>query len=350
MRSKRWTVLCCLGFAAALFGLSHGLAGAKQATVPVPPTRPKPVVAQAAAPTPAGLKPNELGQLMILEYHLIGMPEAEWRRTPENFRKDLRLLYENGYYPVPLEDVVSGRLKVPAGKTPFVITFDDSSQGQFRYLKEGDRLVIDPQSAVGIMEDFKKQHPDFPLTATFYVLPAIPPKLRLFGQEEYIGQKLQYLASHGYEIGSHTYWHQNLGKTDDLGVQKQMALANQAIQSYVPGYVVKSLALPFGVHAKNRTLEHDGEYQGIRYHYSSILLVGSGPTLSPYAADFNPYKMERIQAGDTAWGPKAYVETFKKNPKLRFVSDGDPYTVSVPAADLAKVGKLPSGMKLRTVE
>ncbi|HBE77663.1 MAG TPA: polysaccharide deacetylase [Firmicutes bacterium] len=283
------------------------------------------------------LSPNELGQLMILEYHLIGVPEAQWRRTPDNFRKDLTMLYENGYYPVPLEDVVNASLKVPAGKTPFVITFDDSSQGQFRFLKQGNQLVIDPDCAVGIMEDFKKTHPDFPLTATFYVLPQIPKGLRLFGQEEYKKEKLEYLATHGYEIGNHTYWHQNLGKTDDEGVQKQIALCIKEVQSYVPGYQVHSMALPLGVHPKNRALERDGIYQGLKYHNDSVLLVGSGPIPSPYAAGFDPYKLERIQAGDTAWGPKAYVSYYQKNPSSRYLSDGDPNTLTLPQSLAGKL-------------
>ena len=36
-----------------------------------------------------GLKPNEAGKIMVLMYHNIGEPEAEWVRTPANFRKDL---------------------------------------------------------------------------------------------------------------------------------------------------------------------------------------------------------------------------------------------------------------------
>lgn len=304
------------------------------------------------SPTLGGdIKPNELGSIMILEYHLIGEPEAQWRRTPENFRKDLQMLYDNGYYPVPLEDMVTGNLKVPAGKTPFVITFDDSSQGQLRFLKQGDQVVVDPNCAVGIMESFKKQHPDFPLTATFYVLPEIPKGLRLFGQEEYIKQKLEYLASHGYEIGNHTYWHQNLGKTDDIGVQKMLALCVKEVQSYVPGYHVHSLALPLGVHAKNRVLEHDGVYQDIRYHNDSILLVGSGPAISPFKNNFDPYKLERIQAGDTAWGPKAYVSYYKKNPSERFISDGDPTTISVPKGLADKVrNSIRNQYKIKVVE
>ena len=306
---------------------------------------------QKASGVSNSVKPNELGSIMILEYHLIGEPEGEWRRTPDNFRKDLQMLYDNGYYPVPLEDMVSGNLKVPAGKTPFVITFDDSSQGQFRFLKQGDKLVVDPNCAVGIMESFKKLHPDFPLTATFYVLPEIPKGLRLFGQEEYIKQKLEYLASHGYEIGNHTYWHQNLGKTDDAGVQKMIALCVKEVQSYVPGYRVHSLALPLGVHAKNRILEHDGVYQDIRYHNDSVLLVGSGPAISPFMNSFDPYKLERIQAGDTAWGPKAYVTYYGKNPSQKFISDGDPTTVSVPKSSADKVrNSVRSKYKIKVIE
>lgn len=275
------------------------------------------------------LPPNELGRIMILEYHLIGYPEGRWCRTPENFRKDLEMLYENDYYPIPLQDLISGNIKAPAGKTPFVITFDDSSAGQFRYLKNGDRLEIDPQSGVGIMEQFKKEHPDFPVTATFYVLPGTG-KSKLFAQGEYIQEKLNFLAQNGYEIGNHTYWHENLGKVDDTAVQKQLALAVKEIQKYLPGYQVKSFALPFGVHPQNRMLAREGEYQGFKYRHNSVMLVGSGPVPSPYSAEFDPYKMERIQAGDTPWGPQSFIERYRKNPSLRFVSDGDPLTITFP--------------------
>ncbi len=276
------------------------------------------------------LPPNELGRIMVLEYHLIGYPEDRWRRTPENFRKDLEMLYQNDYYPIPLQDLVSGNIKVPAGKTPFAITFDDSSAGQFRYLQKGDRLEIDPQSGVGIMEQFKKEHPDFPLTATFYVLPGTGRKSRLFAQEEYIQKKLDFLVQNGYEIGNHTYWHENLGKVDDMAVQKQLALAIKEIQTFLPGYQVKSFALPFGVHPKNRILARQGEYQGFKYQHNSVMLVGSGSVPSPYSAEFDPYKMERIQAGDTPWGPKSFVDRYRKNPSLRFVSDGDSIKITIP--------------------
>jgi len=34
---------------------------------------------------------------MILEYHKIDYPEAQWTRRPRTFRRDLETLYAKGY-------------------------------------------------------------------------------------------------------------------------------------------------------------------------------------------------------------------------------------------------------------
>jgi hypothetical protein len=87
------------------------------------------VLAGAQAPT---REANELGRVMILEYHKIDTPEARWTRTPENFRRDLQRLWDRGYRLVALNDYVDGKIALPAGTTPLILTFDDSSPGQFR--------------------------------------------------------------------------------------------------------------------------------------------------------------------------------------------------------------------------
>ena len=46
---------------------------------------------------PATRPANELGRVMILEYHKIDLPEERWTRTPDNFRRDLQRLWERGY-------------------------------------------------------------------------------------------------------------------------------------------------------------------------------------------------------------------------------------------------------------
>ena len=53
------------------------------------------LAAAVAVPSVASadsLAPNELGRVMILEYHKIDYPENRWTRTPENFRRDLETL------------------------------------------------------------------------------------------------------------------------------------------------------------------------------------------------------------------------------------------------------------------
>ena len=113
------------------------------------------------------LKVNELGKIMILMYHDIGEPEDIWVRTPENFRKDLQTLYDKGYRAISMKDYIEGNIDTPPGTTPVVITFDDGTKGQFNILDEDGEFVINPDSAVGILEEFNKEHPDFGLKATF---------------------------------------------------------------------------------------------------------------------------------------------------------------------------------------
>ena len=289
----------------------------------------KPVKTDTVVNAENAVAANELGKVMVLEYHLIGSPEDRWRRTPENFRKDLQMLYDNNFYPVSVHDIATGSLNVPAGKTPFALTFDDSSAGQFRFLESNGKLTIDPQCALGIMEDFKKKHKDFPLTATFYVLPAIKPSLRLFAQPEYKKQKLEWLVQNGYEIGSHNWYHEQLSKLSDADVQKHLAMFVKEIRSFLPDYEVRSLALPLGMHAKNRQLEVSGEFEGIRYQHESVLLVGSATSVSPYSKNFNPWGIQRVQAGEHSLNPETFMKSQIKH-KTRFVSDGDPNTITAP--------------------
>src|SRR5438034_10949596 len=96
-----------------------------------------------ADPWPA----NELGRLMILEYHKVDYPEERWTRTPENFRRDLDTLYTRGYRLQSLTGLIEGKITVPAGTTPIVLTLDDSSPGQFRYTVKDGKVESDPKRA-----------------------------------------------------------------------------------------------------------------------------------------------------------------------------------------------------------
>lgn len=293
------------------------------------------------------LAPNELGRIMILEYHKIDYPEERWTRTPENFRRDLETLYARGYRLIALNDLLDGRISVPAGTTPVVLTFDDSSPGQFRYVERDGRVEIDPKSGVGVLEAFIREHPDFGRAATFYVLPGASRPNKLFNQDEYAGKKLQYLVSNGYEIGNHTLWHANLGKYEEPIVRGQIAEAQVWIQRHVPDYRPRTIALPHGVYPKDVTWAVRGTAKGASYQHDAILMVAGGAAPSPFARNFDPLHLPRIQAveHDLAY----WLGYFEKHPGERFVSDGDPAAVTVQSTQRERL-RSPLPGSLRVVE
>ncbi|MEW6555613.1 MAG: polysaccharide deacetylase family protein [Actinomycetota bacterium] len=274
------------------------------------------------------LKVNELGAVMVLEYHKIG-EEGRWSRTPENLRADLEFLYNEGYRCVSMKDYATNNIAVEAGYTPVVLTYDDSDPSQFRYIEENGQTVIDPRCAMGVMEQFDRDYPDFNITATFYVEP------RLFGQDEYIQQKLDYLVANGYDIGNHCVTHPELAKLDDTAVQEEITGNIEAVQAYLPGYEEKSLALPYGSEPANKSLALGGSTDGITYSFVASLLVGANPAPSPCDYSFDPVRVPRVQALDPSLdtgdsGIYAWIQYFMENPERRFRSDGNPGTVTVP--------------------
>jgi hypothetical protein len=301
-------------------------------------------------PLPAGaqgLPSNELGRIMVLEYHKIDYPEERWTRTPENFRRDLETLYARGYRLQSMNGVVDGKITVPAGTTPVVLTFDDSSPGQFRYLVKNGKVEIDPKSGIGILEQFIKEKPDFGRAATFYVLPGASKPNRLFDQPEFEGKKLQYLVGQGYEIGNHTLWHANLGKYDEATVRAQVAEAQVWVQRHVPDYKLRTLALPLGVYPKDLRWLQEGTAKGTTYRTEAVLMVAGGAAPSPFARSFDPMRIPRIQAveKDLAY----WLTHFEKSPSDRYVSDGDPKTLTIPSSLRDKL-KLTLPKDLKVIE
>lgn len=270
------------------------------------------------------VKANEAGKIMVLMYHIIGSEkEASWIQTADNFRRDLENLYKLGYSLISLKDLVHNNINTPGGRTPVVLTFDDGTEGHFRYLvsKEGNK-EIDPDSAVGILLDFSKQHPEFGHTATFYI------NDQPFRQNEFRQEKLRHLIDLGFDIGNHTLTHPKLNKVSDEIVQKELAGLAKMVEEAVPGYKVQSLALPHGLSPKDNNLSVQGTYGGYSYCNQAVLRVGANPSMSPAVKGFDPLRLPRVQ-GSTVELTK-WIEYFQKRPKERYISDGDPDTVAIP--------------------
>jgi len=287
---------------------------------------------------PALVKANEAGQIMILEWHVIGEKEGRWERTYTNFRKDLEVLYEKGYRLVSLRDVVTNNIQVEAGYTPVVLTFDDGTEGHFRYIEQDGQRIIDPNSAVGILKAFAEEHPDFGLEATFYINYYAP-----FRQKDSWQDKLKEVVALGMDLGNHTVNHKKLSTLSQEEVAAELGKMVKMVQEVVPGYELDSLALPHGINPKDVNWAVSGEYEGTKYHNKAILLVGSGPIKSPVVKGYDPTGLPRIQVFQEEFDK--WLNYFDANPDKRYISDGDPDTISIPSSERDKIDESRLGDK-----
>lgn len=318
-----------------VFGGDHDSATASGA-----PAKPEPAATAASAAVPMTperakeIGANEFGLIPVLEYHKIGTPESQWTRTPVNFRKDLELLKAVGFYPINLADLAGGAIDIPAGKSPVVLTFDDSSPGQFRLQDDGS---IDPDSAVGIMQAAVKAG-GWASRASFYVLLDVQPDDNvIFGQPDEQTRKLRDLVSFGYEVGGHTVTHLNLKKASLKESTKQLAVSAATIEKYVGGsYKVRTMSVPFGEYPKDDALLASGEYDDLSYVYKAAVEVSGPPTPSPFTKGFRPLHIPRIQVTGSAL--QDMIDSFTSQPELRYISDGDPAAISGPATLAEKLG------------
>jgi hypothetical protein len=294
------------------------------------------------------LPPNELGQVLILEYHRLGQNEGEWIRKPENFRRDLQALYEAGYRPVLMRDVAEGRIDIPAGTSPVVFTIDDASLGQFYLLEDGS---IDPNSMMGMWDAFQKENPAWHFGAVWCILPAAAHPSNFFGEkadrevpreqrEQRIRQKMEYIVENRHEACNHTLYHARLDRAEsDRQVQEWIGIGQDSIKAYLPDdYEIVTFALPLGMWPDNRGLAWSGTYRdGRTYQHSTILEVTGGPNVSPFHREYNPRSVDRYIVAPNAL--ERQIERWNENPANRYVSDGDPNTVTYPARMAAQLNR-----------
>lgn len=293
---------------------------------------------------------NELGKVPIMMYHGIrertssstgtiggNVDKDGYNRTPDAFRKDLEFYYEKGYRMIKLIDYINGKVNTEYGKSPIILTFDDGNADNIKVtgLDENGNIIIDKNSAVGILEEFKKKHPDAGVTATFFVNGG------LFEQPEYNEKIIKWLVDNGYDVGNHTQYHLDIKSSSSEKVQKEIVYVYNKLEEIIPGQYVNIIALPFGspyakTHA-NYKYVLSSTYNNKTYNTLAALRVGWEPEVSCFDKNFDPTFLKRCRAYDNN-GKEFDIEmVFKRLEKNRYISDGDEKTIVIKQSDSDKL-------------
>lgn len=317
-------------FAVQAIGSRPEPAKASESAAPVPPTEPpKPTAIDLQK-----VRPNEVGHIPVIMYHDI-QASSNYDRlglniSRERFKRHLQMMKDAGWYPITMREVALGHVDVPLGKTPVVLTFDDGRRTQFRLLANGQ---IDPNCAVGILEDFAEKNPDFPFKATFYLIGELVP----FEQKTTAAWKIGYLIDKGCEIGNHGWTHRYMdqnrgGWVNEASLKKEVAEAVRRIRAYDPRATLDTYCIPGGGYPRNKSLWkalREGSHGGTTYRNLALLNAWGGPSRSPFSTGYDPMKVDRIGVGPGNFEEQFAILTKSKN-IVRYVSDGDPDAITVP--------------------
>jgi hypothetical protein len=291
-----------LGLILLFTGACAGCDSAKSknpvADAPVATATPKteatapPTSTPAAAPAVSSKRVTERpanpnGEVFIVEYHHIRNGKGSMFRTTSEFKSDLERFYKDGFRPATVSEYLDDKMPLPPGASPMVFTFDDANPSQIKFREDGS---VDPDCAIGIWMDFAKDHPDFPVRATFYVLPDV-----MWGQKKWVTQKIALLHSLGCELADHTMTHPILRHLSDDKVKWEIGEAAEKLKGFGETGPY-SLAFPYGVSPKNKSLAQGFEYKGAPLHLKAALLVGANPAPSPTNPKLNRYRIPRVQA------------------------------------------------------
>lgn len=288
-------------------------------------------------------KVDELGEVPIMMYHGIqnknnsdteyiggNVDKDGYQRTSEAFINDLEFYYNEGYRMIRLTDYIDGNIDVELGKSPIVLTFDDGLENNIKVtgIDEKGEIIIDPNSAVGILESFKQKYPDYNVTATFFINGS------LFQQDKYNKKILEWLINNGYDVGNHTYSHVDFTNVDSVKTMEEIGKVYEMLDNIIPNKYINVVALPFGspysLEHENMSYIFNSIYNNKIYETKSTLRVGWKAESSPFSSYFNSKFLKRIRAYDNN-GEEFDIEmNFKLLKNNRYVSDGDINTVVIP--------------------
>ena len=271
---------------------------------------------------------NELGRVLVAEWHEIQDTTADYKTSLARFKEQLRDLYDRGYRPISVDEFITGSFPIPAGTSPVLLTFDDSYK---EHLFLGEDGQPHPDSVVGILQAMEREDPTWRARAVFAYYWPYPFRET---DPDVIATKIRYLVDNDFDLSNHSHTHDNLAQLPPNEVVANLAASQRKLAEIVPGYAPRTLTLPFGMFPEDERLVVTGTDGDTTYNHELVFLVGWMPTRSPHHVDFDPVKVFRVPAHGP-WGPDdpdwdGWLEWLDEEPGRRFVSDGDPDTVTFP--------------------
>lgn len=321
----------------------------------VPTATPTPPTGDLTDVVLSQLHVNEAGDLPIVMWHQFSDADSpdyslgtrQYTNSFDYLYDLCERLYNAGFRLVSMSDYLNNNITIPAGTKPIIFTFDDGVASQFSLIEVDGKLEINPKCAVYVMQKFAEEHPDFGFTGIIYVNLNTS---EVFGKVGTVAQRLNYLIDLGWEIGNHTYDHASLRSLSVDQIRYQIGRNQYVMESYVPGYKMTSLALPYG--------EYDpamadailsGEYNGVTYENKAVFLVGAEPSHMTTSVNHKSFVPRIRSAG--YYQERMDFEWWLANQPEQYwcVSDGDPNIVTCPS-NWAKyvTTNLPNGQILRT--
>lgn len=290
-------------------------------------------------------KINENGKVPIMMYHKIvnqdstnniggNVDKDGYNRLVSYFRQDLDFYYNNDYRFIKLGDYIKGDINVEYGKSPIILTFDDGNEDNCKVngLDGNGNLIIDPNSACGVMEEFKKNHPDSGITAIFFL------NKGLFNQPEYNDKIIKWLIEKGYSIGNHTISHVDFTTVNASRSEQEVGEMYSILENIIPDDYEHIVALPYGSPYKRNHSNYshiiNSNFNGKSYVTEAALRVGWEPEDSPYSNDFDPTFLKRCRAYNFNGKEFDLDMVFKSIlPGKRFISDGFSDIITIPEAE-----------------
>jgi peptidoglycan/xylan/chitin deacetylase (PgdA/CDA1 family) len=178
-----------------------------------------------STPLSAGNSPDTIP---VLAYHRVGYTSDPLTVTPEQFKRDLSGLQQQGYETISInsfEDYMSGK-EIQLPSKPILITFDDSYQDNY----------------VAAFPILRQYH----AIATFFVITGVIDK----SPDRLSSSEILEMSAAGMSFGSHTVTHTPLGQEPDEWMRNELLQSKQFLEALLKT-PINTIAYPEGNYTTN---------------------------------------------------------------------------------------------------